>query len=70
MNSCSFRYITDTITPRLYYRASQKCIAFAPRIIDPVPQLFQRQEDEDRRRLQTSPSWQPALEHEHCALVL
>lgn len=37
--------------------------------VNRVPQLLERDEDEDRRRLQPRPRRQPALEHEHRALV-
>ena len=44
--------------------------AFRPRKVDSVLQLFERQEDQDRRRLQSHPCGDPSFEHEHCTLAL
>ena len=40
-----------------------------PREVYQVLQLFQSQEDEDSRRLETCPRGHPSLEHEHWAFL-
>ena len=40
------------------------------RKVHTVLELLEREEDQDRRGLQTRPGWHPALEHEQRAFVL
>ena len=59
-------HATTTLT-RHEQRASTLCVTSPP--INSVLQLLERQEDQNRRRLQPHPCGDPSFEHEHWTFV-